>query len=312
MRVTGLTVVPQHRGIVAEVEAERDAVGLEIVDGLTAGASKAGTMKRRNGIPVIGFGTAGLGERPQEAIATALEVGYRHLDTAQSYGTEDAIGRVLRDSGLSRSDVFLTTKIADANLAGDRFMSSLRQSLDRLGTDYVDLLLIHWPSPGDAVPLADYMTALAEAKANGQARLIGVSNFTIALLDQSIAILGPGALATNQVEMHPHFHNRTVRAWCDARGIAVTAYMPLGLGRVLSTATLSAIAARTVTSPAEVALAWLIQQGVIVIPASKSRAHMAANLAAADITLSDEEMAAMERTDRNHRMINPAKAPVWD
>jgi 2,5-diketo-D-gluconate reductase B len=112
--------------------------------------------------------------------------------------------------------------------------------------------------------------------------------------------------------MHPHFHNRKVRAWCEAHGIAVTAYMPLGLGRILSTAALSAIAARAVASPAEVALAWLIQQGVIVIPASKNRAHMTTNLAAADITLNDEEMAAMQRTDRNHRMINPAKSPEWD
>jgi 2,5-diketo-D-gluconate reductase B len=269
-------------------------------------------MKDRNRIPMIGFGTSGLGDKAHEAIATALEVGYRHLDTAQSYGTEEIIGRVLRESGIRRHAMFLTTKIADANLSKDRFMPSLRQSLDRLGTDYVDLLLIHWPSQGDTVPLAGYMTTLAEAKANGQARLIGVSNFTTALLARSIAILGPGALATNQVEMHPHFHNRTVLAWCDAHGIAVTPYMPLGLGRVLSTPALSAIAARALVSPAEVALAWLIQQGVIVIPASKSRAHMEANLTAADITLSDAEMAAMARTDRNHRMINPAKSPEWD
>jgi 2,5-diketo-D-gluconate reductase B len=312
MRVTGLKVAPQHRKIVAEVEAALDRSGLTASAGSAQAPSRDRTMKERNGIPMIGFGTSGLGDKAHEAIGTALEVGYRHLDTAQSYGTEETIGRVLRDSGLPRSEVFLTTKIADANLAADRFMPSLRQSLDRLGTDYVDLLLIHWPSPDDAVPLADYMTALAEAKTNGRARLIGVSNFTTALLDKSMAILGPGALATNQVEMHPHFHNRTVLAWCDAHGIAVTAYMPLGLGRVLSAPALAAIAARTISSPAQVALAWLIQQGVIVIPASKSRAHMEANLTAADITLSDAEMAAMARTDRNHRMINPAKSPVWD
>lgn len=269
-------------------------------------------MKKRNGIPMIGFGTSGLGGQAEEAIATALEVGYRHLDTAQSYGTEETIGRVLRDSPLPRADIFLTTKIADANLGRDRFMPSLRQSLDRLGADYVDLLLIHWPSPGDTVPLADYMTALAQAKADGLARLIGVSNFTTALLDKSTAILGPGALATDQVEMHPHFHNRKVLAWCDAHGIAVTAYMPLGLGRVLDDPALTAIADRIGASPAQVALAWLIQRGVIVIPASKRRAHMEANLAAADITLDDDDMAAMAKTDRNHRMINPAKSPAWD
>lgn len=269
-------------------------------------------MRERNGIPMIGFGTSGLGDAAHAAISTALEAGYRHLDTAQSYGTEETIGRVLRDSGLTRSAVFLTTKIADANLAGDRFMPSLRQSLDRLGTDHVDLLLIHWPSPGDAVPLAQYMATLAQAKADGLARRIGVSNFTTALLARSTAILGPGALAANQVEMHPHFHNRTVRDWCDAHDIAIIAYMPLGLGRVLSDATLTEIAARTEASPAQVALAWLLRQGIIVIPASKSRAHMAANLEAADITLSEADTAAMAATDRNHRMINPAKSSAWD
>jgi len=269
-------------------------------------------MKERNGIPVIGFGTSGLGGRAQEAIATALEVGFRHLDTAQSYGTEEVIGRVLRASRLKRDDVFLTTKIADANLGKNRFMPSLRQSLDRLGADHVDLLLIHWPSHRDAVPLADYLAALAEAKADGLARRIGVSNFPTALLDRSVAILGPGAIATNQVEMHPHFHNRTVRDWCDAHGISVTAYMPLGLGRVLGDPTLTEIAGRMGAAPAQVALAWLIQQGVIVIPASSNRDHMAANLTAVDLQLSEADMAAMARTDRNHRMINPAKSPAWD
>lgn len=269
-------------------------------------------MKERNGIPMVGFGTSGLGDKAHEAIATALEVGYRHLDTAQSYGTEEVIGRVLRESGLRRGDVFLTTKIADANLGKDRFMPSLRQSLDRLDTDHVDLLLIHWPSHRDAVPLADYMTTLAQAKADGLARLIGVSNFTTALLDRSLALLGPGSLATNQVEMHPHFHNRKVRDWCDAHGVAVTAYMPLGLGRVLGDPRLTTIAERTGMSPAQVALVWLLQQGIIVIPASRSRAHLEANLKAVELALGDSDMAAMTGTDRNHRMINPAKSPAWD
>jgi 2,5-diketo-D-gluconate reductase B len=269
-------------------------------------------MKEMNGIPMIGFGTSGLGGKAEATITTALEVGHRHLDTAQSYGTEETIGRVLRASGIKRDAVFLTTKIADSNLGKDRFMPSLRQSLDRLGTDHVDLLLIHWPSHKDAVPLADYMMALKQAKDDGLARLIGVSNFTTALLDKSIAILGPGALSTNQVEMHPHFHNRKVLGWCDAHGIAVTAYMPLGLGRVLGDPRLAAIAERNETTTAMVALAWLLQLGVIVIPASSKRAHMVANLSAANLRLSDADMTAMAATDRNHRMINPAKSPAWD
>ena len=206
-------------------------------------------MKERNGIPMIGFGTSGLGGKA----ARGDRDGARGRLSPSRHGAElrHRGGRSAACSAAAgcRDEVFLTTKIADANLGKNRFMPSLRQSLDRLGTDYVDLLLIHWPSHRDAVPLADYMTALAETKANGQARLIGVSNFTTALLDKSIAILGPGALATNQVEMHPHFHNRKVRDWCDAHGIAVTAYMPLGLGRVLADPTLAAIAGRIGNSP---------------------------------------------------------------
>ncbi len=269
-------------------------------------------MKERNGIPMIGFGTSGLGAKAHESIGIALEVGYRHLDTAQSYGTEDVIGRVLKEAGTPRDAVFLTTKIADSNLGKDRFMPSLRQSLDRLGVDHVDLLLIHWPSHRDAVPFADYMEALARAKADGFARLIGVSNFTTALLAKAVAIVGPGEIVTDQVEMHPHLHNRSVLDWCDRHGIAVTAYMPIARGRVLADPAIADIARRIGLAPAVVVLAWLIQLGVIVIPASTSRAHIEANLGAANVRLDEAAMAAMAGTDRRHRIINPTKSPDWD
>lgn len=267
---------------------------------------------RDGGIPPVGLGTAKLGEATYGAIRAALDLGYTHLDTAQSYGSEETIGRALRDSGTRPDDVFITTKVDDSNLADDRFMPSVRASLDRLGVDRVDLLLVHWPSYRDTVPFADYMTSLAEAKAAGHARMIGVSNFTIAHLAKAEALVGPGALATNQVEVHPWLQNRKLRDWCAAHGISVTAYMPFGKGRVLADPEIAAVARRTGLSPATVTLAWILQSGMITIPASTRRENLAGNLAAAGVRLAGEDMAALDALDRGGRMINPAKAPAWD
>jgi 2,5-diketo-D-gluconate reductase B len=166
-------------------------------------------MRSLNNIPQLGYGTwARTGDDGVAAIATALEIGYRHLDTAQPYGTEAPIARAIKMSGLKRSELFITTKVAEANLGRERFLPSVRESLDTLEMDAVDLLLIHWPSAGDAVPFEHYIEALGEARSLGLARLIGVSNFTIAMLDRADEILGRGAIATNQVEVHPFLQNR--------------------------------------------------------------------------------------------------------
>src|SRR5919107_5909810 len=157
-----------------------------------------------NGIPVLGLGTYGrTGPEGLSAILDALEAGYRHVDTAQSYGTEANVGEAVRRSGLPRSDVFITTKVADTRLDKSQFMDSVERSLETIGLGPVDLLLIHWPSKDDAVPFEHYMLALAEAQHRGHARLIGVSNFPIALLERSDRLLGLSAIATNQVEIHP-------------------------------------------------------------------------------------------------------------
>lgn len=269
-------------------------------------------MKSVMGIPQIGFGTSRLGEATYASILAALELGYHHLDTAQSYGSEEAIGRALKTSGKRRDEIFITTKVADTNLTKDRFMQSLRASLDRLGVGEVDLALIHWPSHRDAVPLAEYMHALVEAKALGLTRLIGVSNFPIAVLEKSIAIIGPGQIVNNQFELHPYLQNRKLREYCQRNGISVTAYMPLAKGTVLGEPAVRAIAEKRGTTPAAVVLAFLIQQGIIVIPASTRRENIASNLKALSLTLADDEMAAMAALERGGRMIKPAKSPVWD
>ncbi|WP_425964326.1 aldo/keto reductase [Rhizobium nepotum] len=152
-------------------------------------------------------------------------------------------------SGLPRSDVFVTTKVAEGNLSRSAFLPSVRKSLDTLKLDAVDLLLIHWPSANDAVPFDHYVESLGEAKSLGYTRLIGVSNFTKAMIDQAQEILGPGELATNQVEVHPFLQNRNLRNHCEAAGIAVTAYMPLAKGKVQDDPTIAAVAARIGCEP---------------------------------------------------------------
>jgi len=160
--------------------------------------------------------------------------------------------------------------------------------------------------------MADYMTALVDARERGVTRMIGVSNFPIAWLERAISIVGPGQIVNNQVELHPYLQNRKLRDFCDKSRIRVTAYMPLGKGKVLSDPVISEIAERHGTTPAVVTLAWLLQLGIIVIPASANRQHIEANLRAGDLQLSGPEMAGMAALDRGERMIDPPKAPAWD
>jgi 2,5-diketo-D-gluconate reductase B len=253
-----------------------------------------------NGIPQIGLGTWNrLGPEGVAVVRTALELGYRHLDTAQSYGSEPTVAEAIRQSGVPRDEVFITSKVADTNLDRDRFLPSVRKSLDDLATDRVDLMLIHWPSARDAVPFEHYVEALGEIQDRGWAWKVGISNFPMALVDRAEAILGPGRLAANQVEVHPYLQNRRLRAHCAAKGIAVTAYMPLAKGRVAD-------------DPILVTLAFLMAEGLIVIPSSTDCGRLAGNLAATDIALTAEEMAAVRTLERNGRIIDPEKSPRWD
>jgi 2,5-diketo-D-gluconate reductase B len=264
-------------------------------------------------IPPLGLGTYGrTGDAGMAAILTALELGYRHIDTAQSYDTEAQVGEAIRRSGLPRSAVFVTTKVADTNLDRGRFGASVARSLEALGLDQVDLLLIHWPSQDDAVPFEDYMLALAEARAKGQARLIGVSNFPIALLERTEALLGEGAIATDQVEIHPYLQTPKLRDYARSRGLTLTAYQPLVKGRVSSDPVLVEIGKAHGVGAAAVALAFLMAEGHVVIPASSSEANLRANLAAREVRLTDAEIDRIRALDRGERTIDPAKAPAWD
>ncbi len=270
-------------------------------------------MRSFGGIPALGFGTYGRWKADgEDAILTALEIGYRHIDTAQTYDTEGECGRAIAAFGLSRGDVFVTTKITPENFGAGKLIPSLHRSLDNLQMDYVDLCLIHWPSPHGETPLPVYLEQLAEAKTEGLAQRIGVSNFTIDLLKQAEAILGKGALATNQVELHPFLQNRKLAHYCKEAGITITAYRPIAEGRVASDRAIQRVAEKHDATAAQIALAYLMQLGYVVIPTSGKAERIAENFGALDIALDADDLAAMRSTDRNERYIAPDWGPHWD
>lgn len=265
-------------------------------------------------VPAFGLGTFRLKEQAViDSVRNALDVGYRAIDTAQIYGNEAEVGQAIAESGVPRDDIYLTTKIWISEFKRDALLASLHGSLEKLRTDRVDLTLIHWPSPDDAVPMEEYLPALAEAKAQGLTRGIGISNFTIAQTRRAIGILGASEIATNQVEIHPYLQNRLLVPFLQQQGIHVTAYMSLAYGEVIKDPVIQAIAGRHQATPAQVALAWALQQGFAVIPSSTRRENLASNLEAASLRLTDEDLAQIAVLDRGHRLANPdGIAPAWD
>jgi 2,5-diketo-D-gluconate reductase B len=264
-------------------------------------------------IPRLGLGTFRLqGQQAIDSVRMGLDLGYRHIDTAQIYGNEAEVGQALEASGVARSEVFVTTKIWTEHLAADSLAASLKDSLHKLRLERVDLTLIHWPSPKAAVPVAESMQALLAARAQGLTGAIGVSNFSNALLAQAIDAVGAANIATNQVELHPFLQNRGVAAFARSHGIAVTAYMPLAYGKAVHDAAIQAIAARIGATPAQVTLAWLMAKGYAVIPSSTKRENLAANLGALDVRLEAGDMAAIDALERGERQVDPDFAPAWD
>lgn len=262
-------------------------------------------------IPVVGLGTMTLKEAAGvEIVKEALRLGYRHLDTAQNYGNEREVGEGLRASGVAREDVFITTKVWWNQFAAGDLERSVDESLARLKLPVVDLLLLHWPNP--QVPLADTIGALCKVKRAGLTRHIGVANFTVALLDEATR-LATEPLVTNQIEVHPFIDQSKVMAACRRHGLAVTAYCPVARGRVPGNAVLERIAKAHGKSAAQVALRYLVQMGLIVIPRTSKKERLKENLAVFDFTLSDAEMAEIGRLKRpDGRVVNPPHAPKWD
>ena len=264
-------------------------------------------------MPRLGFGTYGrTGREGRDAILAALEIGYRHLDTAQTYDTEREVGEATSLSGLPRGEVFVTTKVAEDNLGEGQLIPSLERSLEALRLDHVDLALIHWPARKGGPAPEVYLRQIEEAQARGLARFIGVSNFTIAQLEEALSILGEGAILTNQVELNPWFRNRTLADHCACRGIVVTCYEPLARGKVGADPVLQRIAGRHDATPEQVALAWELAQGYAAIPTSRNPRRIAQNFAAQRLALSPDELAEIDGLDRGIRSIDPAWGPDWD
>ena len=265
-------------------------------------------------VPAFGLGTFRLkGQTVIDSIRSAIDLGYRAIDTAQIYGNEADVGEAIAGARVKRDELYLTTKIWTENYAADKLIPSLKDSLHKLRTDRVELTLIHWPSPKGQVPVAEFMGALAEAKAQGLTGEIGVSNFTIALMQEAIAAVGAGQIATNQVELHPYLQNRKVAEFARSQGIHLTSYMTLGYGKVLNDPVIGEIAGRHGATPAQVTLAWAMQLGYSVIPSSTRRENLESNLRSVDLRLTDADMAAIAALDRNERITSPESlAPAWD
>jgi 2,5-diketo-D-gluconate reductase B len=262
-------------------------------------------------IPALGFGTSMLSGNAAELVAAALAAGYRHIDTARKYGSERAVGEGLRSAGVPRESVFVTTKVSHEHLRPGDFARSVDESLAALRLDYIDLLLVHWPNP--QIALAETMPALAKAKRQGLTRHIGVANFNIALLDQAIELC-PEPLVALQAEYHPYLDQSKLLAACRDRGLAFIGYCPLGRGRLFKDAVLGEIAGRRGRSVAQVALRWLIQQGVAAIPRSSNPRRIAENFDVFDFMLTPDEMkqiSALKRADG--RIANPRdRVNSWD
>lgn len=257
-------------------------------------------------VPALGLGTWQLtGDTCERAVAHALDLGYRHIDTAQMYGNEDRVGAGMARSSVDRADVFLTTKLDNPNHAPAAVRSSTEGSLRRLGTDHVDLLLIHWPVSD--VPFEQTLDAMLELVGQGKVGHVGVSNF---LPEQVKQVVAHTPLFANQVEYHPFLAQDELHGLAVAHDHLLTAYSPLARGTVSADDTLAEIARAHDATAAQVALAWLLgQDHVAAVPKATSVEHLAANFAAQDIELSDDDARRISGLARGQRMIDPPFAP---
>jgi len=262
-------------------------------------------------IPAVGLGTWDLrGRTCAKMVEQALRLGYRHVDTAEMYGNEREVGEGLRASGINRDDVFITTKVWPNNLAPADLARSTEESVARLRLSHVDLLLIHWPSP--RIPLAETMGALCRMKQAGFARHIGISNFTVPLIEEAVR-LATEPLVTNQIEWHPYLDQSKVVAACRRHGLAVTAYSPIARGRAGDDAQLRRIGTHHGKTAAQVSLRFLIQKGAIVIPRTSKLERLKENIAIFDFELDPSEMDEIRKlVDEPTRAVDWSGAPNWD
>jgi len=264
-------------------------------------------------IPQFGFGTWNHPEdETYRIVAQALEIGYRHIDTAEMYGNERAVGRAIKESGLKRDEVFITTKVPPEAYGKGQIIKHAKASIEKLGVEQADLYLLHWPSPGDQYDAHDYVAQLGGVLDANLTRQIGVSNFTKKYMDIAFEVLGDRPIATNQVEAHVLMQNRPIVDYCKAKNISITAYCPLARGRLSNHEGLKAIAAKHNATPEQVGLAFLMAEGLIVIPSSSKRERIQSNWDAQKVKLSADEIAQIRKMDENKRLVDGAWCPKWD
>jgi diketogulonate reductase-like aldo/keto reductase len=263
-------------------------------------------------MPAIGYGTMELPEHGPELVAYALKTGNRLIDTARKYGTEEKVGEGIRLSGVPRKDIWVTTKVTELDAREADFLRSAETSLKAMKLDYVDLLLVHWPQPN--VPFAETLGALAKAKRTGLTRHVGVSNFTVAMLDEAVRVC-PEPLITNQVEYHAYLPQDRMLAALKKYGMILTAYCPMARGKLLNEPVVAEIAKAHGKTIGQVCLRWLIQQPMVAaVPRPLEEAHLDEDLDVFDWSLTGDEMRRISALRSRHVRIAdpPERAPKWD
>jgi len=260
-------------------------------------------------VPSIGLGTYSLtGLDCEKAVKNALDLGYKHIDTAQAYGNELEVGNAIGQSGIDRDKLFVTTKAHWDHLQPDEVLKRFDDSINKLQMEYVDLFLIHWPSP-HGVPMKETLDAMLKLKDKGQIKHLGVSNFTPEQMQEALTHT---EIFCNQVEYHPYLDQSDLLFECRKRDVMLTAYCPVVRGKVSDEESIKRIAKKYKKSTYQVSLRWLIQQdNVVAIPKSGDKEHMKENLNVYDFELDDDDMEAISHFEKDKRLIDPSQAPVW-
>jgi len=260
------------------------------------------TLKSGKKIPQLGFGTWKLtGQTAADAVKYALEIGYRHIDTADAYGNHFDVAKGIKESGIKREDFFLTSKVFYQNLTPKGIQETGERALKELGVEYLDLFLLHWPNR--SVPIFDQLNAMRELKERGLIKAMGVSNYNVHHLKD--ALESGIEFDINQVEFHPTLNQKELKEFCDKHQIIVTAYSPIGRGEDLKLPAINLLAEKYRVTPSQIILAWLMAKGLVAIPKASGKEHILDNFKSLELELKPEDVGAVDALNINNRVVNP-------